>query len=372
MINCKDFYDSLISKGIDFFAGVPDSSLKSFGAYVMNNSNNHTITANEGGAIALATGYHLATKKFGLVYMQNSGQGNAVNPLVSLADPDVYSIPMLLLIGWRGEPGKKDEPQHVRQGKITLSLLDTLRIPYEILSDSFEDVERSLNNAVDHMLKKNSLYALVAKKGIFDSYELRNKIETSYELSREDAVKLVVDSLSSNDIVVSTTGKTSRELFEYRELLRQTHEKDFLTVGSMGHSSKIALGIALSKSDRQVYCLDGDGAVIMHMGSLAIIGSKSPKNFKHVILNNGAHDSVGGQPTVGFEIDFPSVAKSCGYKLVLKAETSDDVREKINLLKSSEGPGLLEIRVNKGARGNLGRPTTTPVENKEAFMEFLE
>lgn len=372
MINCKNFYDSLIRKGVDFFIGVPDSSLKSFSAYVMDNSKNHIITANEGGAIALATGYYLATKKFGLVYMQNSGEGNAVNPLVSLADPDVYSIPMLLLIGWRGEPGKKDEPQHVKQGKITLSLLDTLGIPYEILSDSIEDVERSLTKAVDHMSNKNSPYALVARKEIFEDYKLQNKIGTSYELSREDAVKLVVSELDSKDIVVSTTGKTSRELFEYREELNQGHSRDFLTVGSMGHSSHIALGIARSKINRQVYCFDGDGAVIMHMGSLAIIGSQSPKNFKHIIFNNGAHDSVGGQPTVGFEIDFPLIAKACGYKLTLKAETMEKVKEKMSLLKSSEGPGLLEIRVKKGARKDLGRPTTTPIQNKEAFMGFLK
>lgn len=372
MINCKNFYDLLIKKEIDFFTGVPDSSLKDFCAYITDNSENHIITANEGGAIALAAGYHLATGKIGLIYMQNAGQGNATNPLVSLADPDVYNIPMLLVIGWRGEPEKKDEPQHVKQGKITLSLLDTLGIPYGILPDSIEDAEKSLETAFDSIKTRNAPYALVVKKGIFEPYDLQNKIKTSYELSREDAIKLIVDQLDSRDIIISTTGKTSRELFEYRKKLGHDHSRDFLTVGSMGHSSQIALGIALSKPDRQVYCFDGDGAVIMHMGSLAIIGSQSPKNFRHIIFNNGAHDSVGGQPTVGFDIDFVGIAKACGYKLALRAETKDGIKEKMNLLKSNDGPGLLEIRINKGARSDLGRPTTTPKENKEAFMMFLK
>jgi phosphonopyruvate decarboxylase len=373
MLEPKEFYEALVGKDINFFAGVPDSSLKDFCAYISDNINSskNIIAANEGNAIALVSGYYLATGKIGLVYMQNSGQGNAVNPLVSLADPDVYNIPLLMIIGWRGEPGKKDEPQHLKQGKITLSLLETLGIPYGVLSENIEEAKKSLNKAVDYMREKKSPYALVVKKGSFEHYELQNKNKASYELSREEALKLVVDLLGEEDIIVSTTGKTSRELFEYREKLGQSHSKDFLTVGSMGHSSSIALGIALQKPMRTVYCFDGDGALIMHMGSLAIISSQAPKNFKHIIFNNGAHDSVGGQPTVGFDIDIPTLAKACGYKTVFKAETREEVRGKMNLLKESEGPVLLEIRVNKGARKDLGRPTTTPVENKENFMKFL-
>lgn len=371
MIKPEDFFRCLCTKGIEFFTGVPDSLLKDFCAYITGNSENHIITSNEGGAIALAAGYYLATNKVSLVYMQNAGQGNAVNPLTSLVDPDVYSIPMLILIGWRGEPGKKDEPQHVKQGKITLSLLDTLGIPYGIFPDSIEDLEKSLEIALDSIKTRSAPYALVVKKGTFEPYDLHSKIETSYELSREDAIKLIVDQLGLKDIVVSTTGKTSRELFEYREKLGHDHSRDFLTVGSMGHSSQIALGIALSKPNRQIYCFDGDGAVIMHMGSLAIIGSQCPKNFKHIIFNNGAHDSVGGQPTAGFDIDFLGIAKSCGYKLVLMAETKEEIKEMINLLKLEDGPCLLEIRVNKGSRDGLERPTRTPKENKEDFMKNI-
>jgi len=371
MIDCKTFYELLVKNNINFFTGVPDSLLKDFCAYITDNSKNHLLAANEGNAVAMATGYHLATSKYGLVYMQNSGQGNAANPLISLADSDVYSIPMLLLIGWRGEPGKKDEPQHFKQGKITLKFLEILGIPYEILPESIEEVEKTLEKAVNYMKEKNSPYALVVKKETFEKYSLQNKIENKYILSREDAIKLVVDQLGPEDVIVSTTGKTSRELFEYREKLKQSHEKDFLTVGSMGHSSSIALGIALFKSNKNVYCLDGDGAIIMHMGSLAIIGSQKLKNFKHIIFNNGVHDSVGGQPTVGFNVDFNSIAKACGYNLVLKAETEEEVKNNLKLLKEKEGPVLLEIKVKSGARGDLGRPTRTPVENKKDFMGFL-
>ena len=372
MIDCKKFYDILMEKGIDFFTGVPDSLLKDFCAYITDNSKNNIITANEGNAIALVAGYHLSTGKIGLVYMQNSGQGNSANPLISLVDPEVYSIPLLLFIGWRGEPGEKDEPQHIKQGRITLDFLKTLGIPYQILPENIDEAKKSLDVAIDSIKIRSAPYALIVRNGTFEKYELKNNIKTSYELSREDAIKLIIDKLDERDIVVSTTGKISRELFEYREKLGQRHERDFLTVGSMGHSSSIALGVALQKPNNKIYCFDGDGAVIMHMGALSIIGSEGPKNFKHIVFNNGAHDSVGGQPTAGFNIDFPLIAKACGYKLTLKAETKDEVKEMISLLKFKDGPCLLEIKINKGHRKDLGRPTTTPIQNKEAFMEFLE
>lgn len=373
MTNCEKFYELLKQKDINFFTGVPDSLLKSFCAYITDNVDpeNHVISANEGGAIALASGYHLSTGKIGMAYMQNSGQGNAINPLVSLADSEVYGIPMLLLIGWRGKPEEKDEPQHIKQGKITLSLLDALDIPYKILPNSMEEIKEVLEEALNYMKEKNAPFALVVKKNTFEKYDLKNKTENFLELSREEAIKLVTSKLSDEDIIISTTGKISRELFEYRESIKQGHEKDFLTVGSMGHSSKIALGIALQKPDRQVYCFDGDGSVIMHMGSLAIIGQQNPKNFKHIVFNNGAHDSVGGQPTAGFNVDISTIAIACGYKQAWKAESEPEVIEKLNLMKSASGPVILEIKINKGAREDLGRPTTTPLENKKSFMDFL-
>ena len=373
MINPKDLYDELIKSDISFFTGVPDSLLKDICGYITDNTNpeKNVIAANEGSAVSLAAGCYMATGKPGVVYMQNSGEGNAVNPLASLTDPDVYSIPLLLMIGWRGEPGKKDEPQHVKQGKITTGLLETMGIPYIVLPDSTDAMQESIKTAVETMKKNSAPYAIIIKKGTFEPYSLKNKLITNYELNREGAVKLIIDNLDEKDIVVSTTGKTSREVFEYREERGDGHSRDFLTVGAMGHASQIALGIALSRPDRRVVCLDGDGAAIMHLGALAITGTSSCSNMKHIIINNGAHDSVGGQPTVGFNINFAGIATACGYKTVMQAETSKQINEKIGDFLKSEGPSLLEIRVNKGARDDLGRPTTTPIQNKESFMEFL-
>jgi phosphonopyruvate decarboxylase len=369
----KDLFEVLKANDISFFCGVPDSLLKDFCSYVTDKAspNKHIITANEGSSIALASGYYLATKKSALVYMQNSGLGNAINPLVSLADPEVYSIPILLMIGWRGEPGKKDEPQHLKQGRVMLRLLDALEIPYEVIDNSIEDAKKSIEKACKVMREKSCPYVLIIRKGTFESYILKNKVETRYPLNREQAIKIIIDHLNPEDIIVSTTGKSSREIFEYREALNQGHKNDFLTVGSMGHCSQIALGIALKKPSKQVYCLDGDGSIIMHMGGLAIIGTEAPENFKHIIINNGAHDSVGGQATVGFKIDFKNIAKACGYKLTLGAETPEDIKIAMNTLKQKKGPSLLEIRVNKGARKDLGRPTTTPIENKNSLINLL-
>ena len=370
MINCKEFYDCLIKNNIDFFTGVPDSLLKDFCAYVTDNAQakNNIIAANEGNAIALAAGHYLATGNPGLVYMQNSGLGNCVNPLTSLADPEVYSMPMLLLIGWRAEPGIKDEPQHIKMGKITLELLDVLGIPYRILDDKFEKI---LEEAKDSMKSRKAPFAIVAKKNSFDGYKLKNEDGNDYKLKREDAIRTILPLLEEDDIIVSTTGKTSRELFELRGMSHQGHEKDFLTVGCMGHSSSIALGIAIEKTDRNVFCFDGDGALIMHMGSLSTIANLKPKNFKHIVFNNFSHDSVGGQPTSANVIDIPAIAKANGYVDSFSAETEKEVIELVKKMKKMGGPVLLEIKVKKGSREDLGRPTSTPIQNKEDFVTFL-
>jgi phosphonopyruvate decarboxylase len=276
----------------------------------------------------------------------------------------------LVLIGWRGEPGKKDEPQHSKQGKITLQLLQTLGIDYTVLSAEAETAMRGLENAVHIMNQYQRPYALVVREGTFLSYKLKEQNSILYQMSREDAIKTFACWNSIKDVIISTTGKTSRELFEYRMSTNNLHQ-DFLTVGSMGHASQIAVGIALTQPDRQVFCLDGDGALLMHMGSLAIVGNLDLPNFKHVIINNGAHDSVGGQPTVGFNIDIPAIARACGYAYASRVETSEDLIEELNILRVSQGPALLEVRVNKGARPHLGRPTMTPIENRESFLQFL-
>lgn len=373
MVDCEFFYDSLTQRGVDFFTGVPDSILKDFCAYITDHadSKKHITAANEGGAIGLASGYYLATGKIALVYMQNSGQGNAINPLVSLADPDVYCIPMVLLIAWRGEPGKKDQPEHIKQGKITLSLLDTLGVRYRILPETNTDARECLEEILDMAGATGASVALIVRKGTFSPYQQKEREDLGFELTREQAIKLIVDKLADSDIVVSTTGKTSRELYEYRDALDGNHSKDFLTVGSMGHACQIALGIALSKLSRQVFCFDGDGAAIMHMGSLAIIGSQKAKNFRHIIFNNGSHDSVGGEPTAGFAISLTDIAKACSYKIALRAETAREVADHLEVIRSVDGPALLEIRVRKGARADLGRPKISPRENKIRFMQFL-
>lgn len=375
MINVNKFYNILEKNSINFFTGVPDSTLKSFCAYLEENSSQrkNIIAANEGNALAIAVGYYLATKKIGLVYMQNSGLGNAVNPLTSLTDPLVYNIPVLLMIGWRGEPDKKDEPQHKKQGEVTLKLLETLGIEYEVLNEkiSIDEVSDIVNKAIKYMTINNRPYALVISRDTFEKYDIKNDCKLKYELTREEAIKLLVSNIEDDSVIVSTTGKASRELFEHREVCNESHEKDFLTVGSMGHASQIALGIALAKPNKMVYCLDGDGALIMHMGALAINGDKAPENYKHIIINNGAHDSVGGQPTVGFKINIPAIASAGGYNFTESASTKLEVLEKLELLKLAKGPALLEIKVNKGSRSNLGRPKTTPIFNKEIFVEFL-
>jgi phosphonopyruvate decarboxylase len=371
MLEPADFVKELQKYKMDFFTGVPDSLLKSLCAYISDNfdSKQHIITANEGNAIALAAGHYLATKTIPFVYMQNSGQGNTINPLLSLADKEVYQIPMLLCIGWRGEPGVKDEPQHIKQGKVTLSLLDVASIPYQILSEDINEAITQIEEAFNYLNKENSPYALVVRKGIFADYKIQNNSVISGQLNREEAIEAIVKTLKKDAIVVSTTGMASRELYEIREKRKEGHHKDFLTVGSMGHTSQIALGIALNKINRQVICIDGDGSVLMHLGSMATIGTLKPINLIHIILNNGSHDSVGGQPTVAREINLCSVATSLGYTKAIRIESKEEL---INTLKYlGNGPVCIEVIVKKGNRKNLGRPKTTPVENKQAFMKYL-
>lgn len=373
MISPKAFVDYLGEQGIDFFAGVPDSLLKNICAYISDtlDGRHNIITANEGGAVGLAAGYHLATGRIGCVYMQNSGEGNIINPLASLTDKDVYGIPVLLIIGWRGKPGVHDEPQHVKQGKVTLSLLETMGVSYAVIEKD-GDWKRQVSEAVRHMTEKGEVYALVIEKDTFEPYVLHGSCP-SFEMSREEAIHAVAGSLGKTDAIVSTTGMISRELFEFRAARGEGHEKDFLTVGSMGHASQIALGIALQKPGRRIWCFDGDGALIMHMGSMAIVAEKSPRNFVHVVFNNGAHDSVGGQPTVGLDIDIPAVAKAVGYRKTYSVSTLVALQEVLqDLRKETNGPVLLEVKVRKGNRKDLGRPTTTPIQNKEAYMAFLK
>ena len=377
MIRPEFFIEKLRENGIDCFAGVPDSLLKNICAYITDHcdSGHNIIAANEGAAMGIAAGHYLATGKPACVYMQNSGEGNIINPLASLTDEEVYNIPVLLLIGWRGRPGVHDEPQHVKQGKVTTGLLNVMGVNYEVLSKEEDKAEKQIAKAMK-ALQNNEVFALVIEKDTFEDYKLQNVEVNDLTMSREEAIQIVAAALDEKDCIVSTTGMISRELFEYRAAMNQGHEKDFLTVGSMGHASQIALGIAMAKLDRKVWCFDGDGATIMHMGSLAIVANKAPKNFVHVVFNNGAHDSVGGQPTVGLKIDLPAVAKAVGYKAAITICSKEELEKELSTLNSQlstlGGPILLEVRVRKGNRKDLGRPTTTPIQNKEALMNFLQ
>lgn len=374
MVSPELFIKSLQGNGVNFFAGVPDSLLKNVCAYITDNvsADRNIITANEGSAIGVAAGHYLTTRELPLVYMQNSGIGNAVNPLLSLADEKVYSIPVLLMIGWRGEPGVHDEPQHVKQGAVTIELLDAMEIPHIILPDDDTDAAEAVRKIVEECRKTSKPHAIVIKKGTFGPYKLQTKVANTNPVCREEALKCVAGNIPDDSIVVSTTGKLSRELYEYRDEKGMSHESDFLTVGSMGHSSSIALGIALAKPERKVFCFDGDGAFIMHMGAITNIGDLSPKNLVHIVFNNGAHESVGGQPTLGFGIDIPEIARACGYRHAETVSTVDDIKKALATALGNEGPTLIEIKVGINSREDLGRPKTTPIENKNAFMKFID
>lgn len=377
MLDCQRTLDSLRQAGVGFFAGVPDSLLKHFCACIEEqcDERSHVIAPNEGSAIGLVAGHHLATGALGLAYMQNSGLGNAINPLISLVDPAVYSIPMLLVIGWRGEPGRPDEPQHVQQGAVTIGLLEQLGICHIVLPEDDAKAATALRDAAHTAREQSRPVAIVVRKGTFAPYAPAGPRQERYPIKREEIVEQILGSLGPSDAVVSTTGKTSREVFEYRAGANSSDDAspsspDFLTVGSMGHASQIALGVAMGQPDRRVVCLDGDGAFLMHMGAAAAIGQSGASNLIHVVLNNGAHDSVGGQPTVGFEIDLTRVATACGYKTA-ECVTNGAELQRAWAEISGDGPHFLEVRVRHGARADLGRPTTTPVENKESFMRFL-
>jgi phosphonopyruvate decarboxylase len=372
MINPVFLYNELKRRGTDFFTGVPDSLLKSFCAYITNNAGegSHIIAVNEGAAVALAGGAYLATGKIPLVYMQNSGLGNSVNPLLSLADRAVYGIPLILLIGWRGEPGVHDEPQHIKQGEVTLPLLDAMGIPYLVMARDESALVSQIDECYARLAKEKAPFVFVVRKDTFAPCALKKDETDVPEMTREEAIEEIVLASGPDDVFFSTTGMASRELYELREKREQRHDRDFLTVGSMGHCVSLALGAALFKPGLRVHCIDGDGALLMHMGALAAVGERKPANFVHILLNNSAHDSVGGQPTIAPAVDIPAVARACGYAGVRRVRTKEELRGTLNA-GSLSGPVFIEVTVKKGARKDLGRPASTPRENKRAIMKVF-
>ena len=360
--------------GADFFTGVPDSQLKALCNYLMStygiDGKHHIIAANEGNCTAIAAGYHLATGKVPVVYMQNSGQGNIINPVASLLNGDVYGMPCIFVIGWRGEPGVHDEPQHIFQGKVTVKLMEDMDIPVCILSkDTTEEELAAKMEEYRILLAEGKQVCFVVRKGAL-AFDGKVKYANDNTMLREDIVRHIA-AAAGEDPIVSTTGKASRELFEIREANGQSHCYDFLTVGSMGHSSSIALGIALQQPQRKVWIIDGDGAVLMHMGSMAVLASQNPGNIVHIVINNGAHETVGGQPTAMANVDVVKVAQGCGYPNAVSVDSFEALDAALAQAREKNELTLIEVKCAIGARDDLGRPTTTAQENKQAFMEFL-
>lgn len=361
--------------GADFYTGVPDSQLKPLCDYLMNtcgiDKNRHIIAANEGNCTALAAGYHLATGKVPVVYMQNSGEGNIINPVASLLNDKVYAIPAVFIVGWRGEPGVHDEPQHIYQGEVTVKLLELMDIKtFVIGKETSEEKARKAMEEFRALLSEGKSVAFVIRKGAL-SYDQKVEYKNDFFMKREDIIRHIAE-VTGDDPVISTTGKASRELFEIREGKGQDHKRDFLTVGSMGHSSSIALGIAVNKPDTKVWCIDGDGAALMHLGAMAVIGANAPKNLVHIVINNGAHETVGGMPTVASKIDITAIAKACGYPGAVCVDSFEELDKELLKAKEEKELCLIEVKCSIGAREDLGRPTTTAIENKNSFMGYLK
>ena len=360
--------------GSDFYTGVPDSQLKALCDYLMDrygiDPKHHIIAANEGNCTALAAGYHLATGKVPVVYLQNSGEGNIINPAASLLNDKVYAIPVVFIVGWRGEPGIHDEPQHIYQGEVTVRLLEDMGIASFVVGKETteEELEAKMNEFRADLAAGKDVAFVIRKGALTDAPKVEYKNDN--HMVREEIIRHIVK-VSSEDPIVSTTGKASRELFEIRAANGQSHKYDFLTVGSMGHSSSIALGVAVNRPKRRIWCVDGDGAVLMHMGSMAVLGANKPKNLIHVVINNKAHETVGGMPTVAGSIDLTAVAKACGYPNAVCVDNFADLDKELMAAKERNELSLIEVMCSLGAREDLGRPTTTALENKRNFMKFL-
>jgi len=361
--------------GSDFYTGVPDSQLKALCNYLMDtygiDPKHHVIAANEGNCTALAAGYHLATGKVPVVYMQNSGEGNIINPVASLLNDKVYAIPVIFVVGWRGEPGIHDEPQHIYQGEVTLKLLEDMDIAsFVIGKETTEEEMEAKMEEFRAILATGKDVAFVIRKGaLTDAPKVEYKNDNT--MVREQIIQHIVKA-TGEDPIISTTGKASRELFETRVANGQSHKYDFLTVGSMGHSSSIALGVAVNKPGQKIWCVDGDGAVLMHMGSMAVLGANKPDNLVHVVINNGAHETVGGMPTVASQIDLVAIAKACGYPNAVSVDNFEDLDKELLAAKARNELSLIEVKCSIGAREDLGRPTTTALENKQNFMDYLK
>ena len=378
MIDPARFLHTCEEAGVTFYTGVPDSLLTHLSAQILATlpRDRHVIAANEGGAVGIAIGHFLRTGRPAAVYLQNSGFGNLVNPLLSLADPDVYGVPMLVIVGWRGQPGVRDEPQHVKQGRVMARLLDALELPWTVLPADPDAADRAVRTAVATAVERRSPYVLLVEKGTFGAASAAPGAADAAPdrtlPSREEALVALTTAIGGDAVIVSTTGMLSRELFEHRARTGSDGSRDFLTIGGMGHASAVALGVAMREPAREVWCLDGDGALLMHLGGLAVIADHAPPRYFHAVFNNGVHDSVGGQPTSIGVVDVPAVARALGYRYATSRSVPGGIAEAVASLRRHGGPALLEVRVRPGSRPDLGRPTRTPAESRAAFMAALD
>lgn len=374
MLNQEKVFQTLADNGVSFFTGVPDSYLNDFCNYALANcGERNIIAANEGNAIGIASGHYFATREVPLVYLQNSGIGITINPLVSLVDKEVYSVPMLILVGWRGQGNTEpNHPQHKLQGEITPIIFDILHIPYTVLEDDSEIFEEVVAKAVKYCNKTRQPYGLIAPKGVMAQDIKKNDMNDVYPMSREEAMEIVLDHMPPNTIYSVTTGRATRELFFLRNRRGESMKCDFLNVGSMGHASSVALGIALEKIDRKVVVLDGDSATMMHMGCMTMVSKMDVPNFMHIVLNNGAHESVGGQPSAGHIIDFTKIAEACGYATIGRAvETEQELIMAVNELKDCGKASFIDCRIHKGVSRQLPPIVFDHREAIDALIEEL-
>ena len=363
MIKTEEFISFLTKKKINFFCGVPDSTLNSFLNALSIKKKKNVIAPNEGGAVALAMGYYLKTKKIPLVYMQNLGLGNATDPLTSLCAPEVYSIPMVLLIGWRGNPHMKDEPQHLVTGKNTLNILKLFKIKTVIIrsNKSF----KSIGKIINHSQKFKKIVAIVVPPGIFS--KLSVKVKKSNLPIRSNVIEKILRSVKKNTRIISTIGFSSREFFQVKKEKKIKNGKLFLMVGGMGHASATSLGVHLNSGKNEVICVDGDGAFLMHMGNVATAGVYAKKNFKYILFDNNAHESTGVQPTISNKINFKKIASGFGFKKVYELKTKKDVENKLSKIMKLTQPTFIRIVVATGTFKKLERPKDL-YEIKDKFM----
>ena len=366
MIEVKSLINLLKKNNSNFYTGVPDSVLKELSFALRNKgTKNHIIATNEGSAVSLGIGNYLSTKKVPCIYMQNSGLSNALNPLISIAHEKVYSIPLILIIGWRGSPKIKDEPQHNVKGQITESLLKLLNINYTIIR-TIADLKK-FDKQIKSAKKKNSIVACLIEQGTLEKTKQINKKKDFYKLDKELFLKTLLESLEKNTKIISSTGYNSRELMFLRNKYKIQNSRDFYMVGGMGHSSSVALGYSLSTKKKTI-CVDGDGSLLMHLGSIKTVGTFAKNNFKYILLNNNSHDSVGGQNTYADDINFKNLSKSLGFKKFYLIKNDRNLKKNIQKFLKDKNLCFLEVKVSNSKIKNLPRPTNL-IKIKKLFMK---